>query len=74
MYRFLTKSRPIEHRKTILLDVLFAAILGYTVIIGKTGIIPIILIIFYLVGGYLLGSVIKSNCEFKFRRFSLSPK
>jgi 4-hydroxybenzoate polyprenyltransferase len=74
MYRFLKKSRPIEHRKTILLDVPLAAILGYSVIIGKTGVIPIVLVIFYLVGGYLLGSVIQSNCEFKFRRFSLSPK
>ena len=70
MHRFLTKKKAIEHRKTILLDVTFAAILGYPVIIGKTGIIPIILLIVYLIGGYLIGSAFQYNCEFKFSRFS----
>lgn len=70
LYRFLTKEKAIDHRKTILLDVTFAAILGYTVIIGKTGIVPIILLIIYLVGGYLVGSAFQYNCEFKFSRFS----
>jgi 4-hydroxybenzoate polyprenyltransferase len=74
MYRFATLQTPQEHRHTILLDVTFAAILGYTVILGKTGILPIILLIVYLVGGYLIGSQFQSNCEFKFRRFSLSSK
>jgi 4-hydroxybenzoate polyprenyltransferase len=74
MYRFATLEKPQEHRKTILLDVTFAAILGYSVIVGKTGILPIVLLIVYLIGGYLLGSLIQSNCEFKFRRFSPSPK
>jgi len=69
MYRFLKKERPIDHRKTALLDVTFAAILGYSVIFGKTGVIPIILLIVYLIGGYLIGSQFQSNCEFKFRRF-----
>jgi 4-hydroxybenzoate polyprenyltransferase len=72
MYRFLTKEKSIDHRKTILLDVTFAAILGYSVIIGKTGVIPIILLIVYLVGGYMVGSMFQYNCEFKFSRFSLS--
>ena len=72
MYRFLTKSKPLEHRKTILFDVPLAAILGYSVIIGKTGIVPIALLIIYLIGGYLIGSLIQTNCEFKFGRFSLS--
>ena len=72
MYRFVTKQKPLEHRKTILLDVIFAAILGYSTIFGKTGIVPIILLIIYLIGGYLIGSLIQSNCEFKFGRFSLS--
>jgi 4-hydroxybenzoate polyprenyltransferase len=72
MYRFATRQSPQEHRKTILLDVPFAAILGYSVIVGKTGILPIVLLIVYLIGGYLLGSLLQSNCEFKFRRFSLS--
>ena len=72
MYRFLTKQKPLEHRKTILLDVTFAAILGYSTIIGKTTIVPITLLIVYLIGGYLIGSLIQSNCEFKFGRFSLS--
>jgi 4-hydroxybenzoate polyprenyltransferase len=72
MYRFLKKQKPLEHRKTILLDVTFAAILGYSTILGKTGIIPIVLLIIYLIGGYLIGSVIQSNCEFKYGRFSLS--
>jgi len=72
MYRFLTKEKAIDHRKTILLDVTFAAILGYSVIIGKTGILPIVLLIVYLIGGYLIGSAFQSNCEFKFSRFSLS--
>lgn len=71
MYRFLTKERPIDHRRTILLDVTFAAILGYATIVGKTGIWPIVLLVVYLIGGYLIGSQIQSNCEFKFgRRFS----
>jgi 4-hydroxybenzoate polyprenyltransferase len=74
MYRFVTLQTPQEHRRTILLDVTFAAILGYTVIFGKTGILPIILLIVYLIGGYFIGSQFQSNCEFKFRRFSLSPK
>ncbi len=72
MYRFVTKQSPVEHRKTILLDVTFAAILGYSTIIGKTGIVPIALLVIYLIGGYLIGSLIQSNCEFKFGRFSLS--
>jgi 4-hydroxybenzoate polyprenyltransferase len=72
MYRFLTKEKPIEHRRTILLDVTFAGILGYSVIIGETGILPIILLIFYLIGGYLVGSLFQYSCEFKFSRFSKS--
>jgi 4-hydroxybenzoate polyprenyltransferase len=74
LYRFATLEKPQDHRRTILLDVTFAAILGYSVIVGKTGILPIILLIVYLIGGYLLGSLIQTNCEFKFRRFSLSSK
>jgi 4-hydroxybenzoate polyprenyltransferase len=72
MYRFLMKQKPLEHRKTILLDVTFAAILGYSTIFGKTGVVPIFLLVIYLIGGYLIGSLIQSNCEFKFRRFSVS--
>jgi 4-hydroxybenzoate polyprenyltransferase len=72
MYRFLTKQKPLEHRKTILLDVTFAAILGYSTIFGRTGVVPIVLLIVYLIGGYLIGSLIQTNCEFKFGRFSLS--
>ena len=72
MYRFLTKEKAIDHRKTILLDVTFAAILGYSVIIGKTGVLPILLLIVYLIGGYMVGSMFQYNCEFKFSRFSLS--
>lgn len=72
MYRFLKMERPIDHRRTILLDVTFAAILGYSVILGKTGVIPILLLIVYLIGGYLIGSQFQSNCEFKFRRFLAS--
>jgi 4-hydroxybenzoate polyprenyltransferase len=72
MYRFLIKQKPLEHRRTILLDVTFAAILGYSTIVGKTGIVPIVLLVVYLIGGYLIGSYIQSNCEFKFGRFSLS--
>jgi 4-hydroxybenzoate polyprenyltransferase len=74
MYRFLIKQKPQDHRRTILLDVTFAAILGYSTIYGYTGIIPIVLLIIYLIGGYLIGSLIQSNCEFKFGRFSFSPK
>ncbi|MCK5458300.1 MAG: UbiA prenyltransferase family protein [Thermoplasmatales archaeon] len=72
MYRFLTKEKAIDHRKTILLDVTFAAILGYSVIIEKTGVLPIALLIVYLVGGYMVGSMFQYNSEFKFGRFSLS--
>jgi 4-hydroxybenzoate polyprenyltransferase len=74
MYRFLTIERPIDHRRTILLDVTFAAILGYSVIVGKTGVLPIVLLIVYLVGGYLIGSQFQSNCEFKFGRFFASKE
>ena len=74
MYRFLVKQKPQDHRRTILLDVTFAAILGYSTIYGYTGIIPIVLLIIYLIGGYLIGSLIQTNCEFKFGRFSFSPK
>jgi len=74
MYRFLVKHKPQEHRRTILLDVTFAAILGYSTIYGYTGIGPIVFLIIYLIGGYLIGSLIQSNCEFKFGRFSFSPK
>jgi 4-hydroxybenzoate polyprenyltransferase len=73
MYRFLTKERAIDHRKTILLDVTFAAILGYVVIVDKTGVVPILLLIVYLIGGYLIGSQLQSNCEFKFGRFLARP-
>lgn len=73
MYRFLRKEKAIDHRKTILFDVAFAAILGYSVILGKTGPVPILLLIVYLIGGYLLGSAVQSQCEFKFRRFTI-PK
>jgi len=74
MYRFLKMERPMDHRRTILLDVTFAAILGYSVIFGKTGVIPIILLIVYLIGGYLIGSQFQSNCEFKFGRIFASKK
>jgi len=71
MYRFATKESPVDHRRTILLDVTFAAILGYTTIVGMTGILPVVILIVYLVGGYLIGSQFQSNCEFKFgRRFA----
>ena len=69
MYRFLVKEQPVDHRRTILLDVTFAAILGYTTIVGKTGVLPVVLLIVYLIGGYLIGSQIQLNCEFKFGRF-----
>jgi len=72
MYRFLTKEKAIDHRKTILLDVPFAAILGYAVIVGKTGVIPIVLLIVYLIGGYLIGSAFQYKSEFKFSRFTKS--
>ena len=72
MYRFLTKEKAIDHRKTILLDVTFAAILGYSVIIETTGVLPIVLLILYLIGGYLIGSAVQYSCEFKFKRFSRS--
>jgi 4-hydroxybenzoate polyprenyltransferase len=74
MYRFLVKQKPQDHRRTILLDVTFAAILGYSTILGYTGIVPILLLIVYLIGGYLIGSLIQTNCEFKFGRFSISKK
>jgi 4-hydroxybenzoate polyprenyltransferase len=74
MYRFLVKNDPLDHRKTILLDVTFAAILAYSTIVGRTGIVPVILLILYLIGGYFIGSLVQSNCEFKFRRFSVSTK
>lgn len=74
MYRFLKKERPLDHRRTILLDVTFAAILGYSVIVGKTGVLPILLLVVYLIGGYLIGSQFQTNCEFKFGRFLTSKE
>jgi 4-hydroxybenzoate polyprenyltransferase len=70
LYRFLIKRKPIDHRKTILLDVTFSGILAYSVIIGYNGLIPFLLLIPYLIIGYLIGSAIQYNCEFKFSRFS----
>jgi len=74
MYHFLTKEKSIDHRKTIIFDVLFTAILGYSVIVGKTGVIPILLLIVYLIGGYLVGSAFQYGCEFKFSRFPKPKK
>jgi 4-hydroxybenzoate polyprenyltransferase len=74
MYRFYSFSQAIDHRKTILLDVTLAAILGYSVIIGKSGILPYLLLIPYLIIGYLIGSAIQLNCEFKFSRFGRSKQ
>ena len=72
MYRFLTKEKAIDHRKTILFDVALTGILGYSVILGKTGPIAIVLLILYLIIGYFIGSAFQSQCEFKFSRFSKS--
>lgn len=72
IYRFYAYKLAIDHRKTILLDVTLAAILGYSIIIGKTGVIPYLLLIPYLIVGYLIGSAVQLNCEFKFSRFSRS--
>ena len=70
MYRFLVKKKPIDHRKTILLDVTFSGILAFSIIIGKSGVLSFLLLIVYLIIGYLIGSSIQHNCEFKFKRFS----
>jgi len=74
MYRFLVKEKPQDHRRTILLDVTFAGILAYSTIYGYTGIIPILLLVLYLIGGYLVGSFIQKNSEFKFGRFRALQK
>jgi 4-hydroxybenzoate polyprenyltransferase len=70
MYRFLTREKAIDHRKTILLDVTFAGILAYSTIIGKTGIEWVLFLVVYLIVGYLIGSAVQSKSEFKFGRFS----
>ena len=70
LYRFLIKYKPIDHRKTILLDVTFSGILGYSIIIGYNGILTFLLLIPYLIIGYLIGSAFQHNAEFKFSRFS----
>ena len=72
MYRFLIKKKAIDHRKTILLDVTFSGILAFSIIIGKSGILVFLLLIVYFIIGYLIGSSIQYNCEFKFKRFSRS--
>ncbi|GEM_PF-743855 len=69
MYRFATKEKAIHHRKTILLDVTFSAILGFTAVVGKIGILWLFFVIGYLIVGYLIGSKVQSKCEFKFGRF-----
>ncbi|MDI6708168.1 MAG: UbiA family prenyltransferase [Candidatus Thermoplasmatota archaeon] len=73
LYSFATLSKPIEHRKTILLDVTLTGILVYSVIYGKVGITWIGFLIIYLILGYLIGSLVQKKCEFKFRRFYI-PK
>ena len=70
MYRFLVKKKPIDHRKTILLDVALSGILAYSTIIGKTGILWFLFLALYLIIGYLIGSFFQSKSEFKFGRFS----
>ena len=70
LWRFATKDRPVEHRKTILFDVTLSGILVYSVIFGKTGAIPIAFLIAYFILGYLIGSSVQSRCEFKFGRFA----
>lgn len=69
MYRFATKYKAIEHRRTILLDVTLSAILGFSAMVGKIGILWLLFIVAYLIGGYLVGSFVQSKCEFKFGRF-----
>ncbi len=70
LWRFATKKKPVEHRKTILFDVALSGILVYFVIFGKTGVIPIAFLIAYLILGYFIGSSVQSKCEFKFGRFA----
>lgn len=70
LWRFAVKKKPVEHRRTILFDVTLSGILVYSVIFGKTGIISVVLLIAYLIFGYLIGSAVQSRCEFKFGRFS----
>jgi 4-hydroxybenzoate polyprenyltransferase len=72
MWRFMTLSKPIEHRKTILLDVPLSAMLAFSVIATKTGAIPVAMLMLYLIGGYFIGSMLQSECEFKFGRFKLA--
>lgn len=69
MWRFLTKHRRLDRRKTILMDVPLSAILGFSVVVGKVGIIPVILVILFLIGGYLKGSLWEGGTEFKFMRY-----
>lgn len=70
MYRFATKELAIDHRRTILLDVTLAAILGFTALVGNIGVWWLLFLVVYLIGGYLVGSAMQSNCEFKFGRFA----
>lgn len=70
LYRFLSKKEPLDHRRTILFDVVFTAILGFSILWGKIGVFYIVLLLVYLISGYLIGSFIQLHCEFKFSRFS----
>ncbi|MFO8109823.1 MAG: UbiA family prenyltransferase [Thermoplasmata archaeon] len=70
MYRFATKEKAIDHRRTILLDVTLAAILGFTALVGDIGVLWLLFLVVYLIGGYLVGSAMQSKCEFKFGRFT----
>ncbi len=71
LYRFARYEKPVDHRRTILLDVTFSAILGYSIVIGKTmDVVVYVLLIVYLIVGYFIGSQIQYQCEFKFSRFS----
>jgi len=68
LYRFATKVRAIDHRRTILYDVPLTAIIAFSTLIGKVGWLPILALICYVIIGYLAGSSVQENCEFKFGR------
>lgn len=69
MYRFLTNRSRLELRKTILLDVPISGVIGFSIIVGKAGVLPIVLILLFLVAGYLKGSLWQYGTEFKFARY-----
>jgi 4-hydroxybenzoate polyprenyltransferase len=69
MWRFVNLRTRLDIRKTILMDVPLSAMVGFSVVAGPHGAIPLLLLMVFLIGGYMLGSKLQYGTEFKFGRY-----